>query len=173
MDKNDRQAKPNDKPTEPRPPAWLTKEEVAARLGKKDPRSSIGKLVMRGYLHPIMRNGTYLYALTEVEALARPGRRPKPWLADPLKKRRAAPPAGAKRPEGEQAAHVFRLLDRGLSLRQIVVAAHVPPHRVRALFREWQRSLEDGAPPEAHTLGDGADLDELALAAHDLFVGKA
>ena len=48
----------------------------------------------------------------------------------------------------------------------------VPPHRVRALYREWAHSLEQGPVPGEHVLGDGAELDVLAAAAEDLFARK-
>jgi hypothetical protein len=84
--------------------------------------------------------------------------------------RRAAPPsAAAKRSEGTEAALVFRLFDEQKSLREIVIRAKVPPHRVRALYREWQNSFERGAPVDSHALGDGPELDGLATAAARLF----
>jgi hypothetical protein len=128
----------------------------------------IKKLQARGYLHPVLKNGVSLFALTEVEALARPGRRPSPWLAT-AGEGRGASASAPRRSEGQEAALVFRLLDRGVSLREIVIRARVPLHRVRALYREWQRSLEDGPPRDEHTLGDGAELDALAAAAEALF----
>jgi hypothetical protein len=144
---------------------------VAARLGKS--LSVVQKLQARGYLHPVAKNGSSLFALHEVEALARPGRRPSPWLAGPVKSR--GPPAKAastRRSEGQKAAHVFRLLEQGMSLRQIVIHARVEPHLVRSLHREWKRSLEEGPPPDAHALGDGPELNVLAAAAEQLFAHK-
>jgi hypothetical protein len=162
MDKTE----PESKLADEKGPVWLTKHQAAARLRK--PATEIGRLADRGYLHPILRNGNRLFALSEVEAFARPGRRPSPWLVSPSKTRSAKVSAG--RPtEGREAAAVFRLIDQGLSLREIVMRAHVPPHRVRALYREWQRGLEDGPPQGEHALGDGAELDGLAAAAEDLF----
>jgi hypothetical protein len=64
---------------------------------------------------------------------------------------------------------VFRLLDHGMSLREIVLRARVPPHRVRALHREWTRSLDQGSPPDPRALGDGADLSALVAAAENIF----
>jgi hypothetical protein len=172
MDKMEQDSKPDDcNRGDTRSPAWLTKLQVAARLGKSV--SVIKKLQARGYLHPVLKNGISLFALTEVEALARPGRRPSPWLASPSKSRGGrAKGAGALRTEGQEAAHVFRLLKRGISLPDIVVRANVPPHRVRSLYREWKRSLEEGPPAIAHALGDGAELDALGAAAQDLFARK-
>jgi len=129
-------------------------------------------LQYRGYLHPVMRNRIRLYALAEVEALARPGRRPSPWLASPPKTRTTPAKIAARRTDGEEAAYVFRLLDQGLSLRAIVTRAHVPPHRVRELHREWARSLEHGSPPDPHALGDTAELTELAATAQALFESR-
>lgn len=157
---------PTSKPDDAKWPAWLTKHQVAARLGKS--LSVVLKLQERGYLHPVLKNGVRHFALTEVEALARPGRRPAPWLASPGKSR-GAKTNTARRTEGQEAAQVFRLLDQGMSLREIVTRARVPPHRVRSLHREWTRSLEQGPPPEDHALGDGAELDALAAVAEDLF----
>jgi len=151
-------------------PVWLTKEQAAARLGK--PASVVQHLQYRGYLHPVMRNRIRLYALAEVEALARPGRRPSPWLASPPKTRTTPAKIAARRTDGEEAAYVFRLLDQGLSLRAIVTRAHVPPHRVRELHREWARSLEHGSPPDPHALGDTAELTELAATAQALFESR-
>jgi hypothetical protein len=119
-----------------------------------------------------MRNRVRLYALAEVEALARPGRRPSPWIASPPKARPTGAKTATRRTDGQEAAYVFRLLDQGLSLREIVTRAHVPPHRVRELHREWARSLEHGPPPDPHALGDTAELTELAAGAQALFDGR-
>jgi hypothetical protein len=53
-------------------------------LGKS--LSVVLKLQERGYLHPVLKNGIRHFALTEVEVLARPERRPSPWPASPGKK---------------------------------------------------------------------------------------
>src|SRR5580658_4118087 len=152
MDKTDNKA--DDTQT----PICLTRDQAAARLGKS--RSVVQKLQASGYLHPVLRNGVSLFALNEVDILARPGRRPAPWLAGHVRTRAklAHAASGARRTEGQEAAHVFRLLEQGLSLRQIVIQARVPPHRVRALHREWTRSLDHGPPPNAHALGDDPEL---------------
>ena len=161
--------KTNAKPDDTTSPIWLTRDQVAARLGKN--RSIVQKLQEKGYLHPVVKNGISLFALAEVESLARPGRRHAPWLAGHVRTRTtlAKAAAGARRTEGQEAAHVFRLLEQGMSLRQIVIQARVPPDRVRSLHREWTRSLEHGPPPNSHALGDGPDLNVLADAAEQLF----
>ncbi len=154
-------------PTDATWPAWLTKEQASARLGK--PVSVLQHLRYRGYLHPVLRSGIRLYALAEVEALARPGRRPSPWIASPPGPAppMQRPPLDA--PRVQEAAHVFRSLDQGLNLREIVMQAGLSPHRVRSLHREWTRSLEQGPPPDDRAFGDGAELDALAAVAEDLF----
>jgi hypothetical protein len=136
-------------------------------LGKS--LSVVEKLHARGHLHPVVKNGIAHFALSEVEALARPGRRPSPWLASPPRRRPTKAAVAPRRTEGEEAAHVFRLLDDGMSLREIVMRARVPPHRVRTLHREWTRSLDQGSPPDPRALGDGADLSALAAAAENIF----
>jgi hypothetical protein len=148
-------------------PVWLTTEEVAARLGKK--RKDITKLVMRGQLHPLKKGVVNVFAAPEVEALSRPGRRPSPWLAGTHNRSTRTRSGETKRSEGAEAALVFRLLNEQKTLREIVVRARVPPHRVRVLYREWQRSFEHGAPIDSHALGDGSQLDDLATAAARLF----
>ena len=65
---------------------------------------------------------------------------------------------------GEDPRHDV-LASRRVNLGQIVIQAHVPPHRVRDVHREWTRSLEHGAPPNSHALGDDPDLNMLANAA--------
>jgi hypothetical protein len=162
MDKTEPQSKPADAQWA----AWLTKQQAAARLRKSV--AVVRKLADRGYLHPVLRNGIRLFPLAEVEAFARPGRRPLPWLPSPSKSR-SAKATPARSTEGEEAARVFRLIDQGVGLREIVMRTRVPPHRVRTLYREWQRTLEEGPPRDGHTLGDGAELDQLAAAAEDLF----
>jgi hypothetical protein len=57
----------------------------------------------------------------------------------------------------------------GMGLREIVTGARIPPHRVRQIHREWTRSLGEGPPPTDNALGDGTDLDDLAVAAEELF----
>ena len=48
------------------------------------------------------------------------------------------------RTEGQEAADVFRLLNENKGLRDIVIEARIAPIRVRALYREWCLSLEEG-----------------------------
>jgi hypothetical protein len=165
--------KTRDSANEQRPAVWLTKQQVADRLGKSV--KTIQNLVSRGYLHPVLKNGHQHFSPPEVEALARPGRRPSPWLAGPS--RGSVRAAAGPRSEGKEAAHVFRLLSQNKNLREIVIRAQVPPNRVRALHRAWRLSLEDkyhelaryDDPNLQFDIGDGPELDTLGAAAQRLF----
>jgi hypothetical protein len=128
-----------------RPSGWLSGQQTAARLGKT--LKEINRLVSRGYLHPVIKNGLRFYASSELENLAKPGPRPAPWLAGPSRRSKKPPNASARRrTHGEEAALVFQLLHADKSLREIVIRSRVPPHRVRSLYREWRLALEQGRP---------------------------
>ena len=101
MDKTD------DKPDDTQTPIWLTRDQVAARLGKTRP--IVQKLQAKGYLHPVVKNGVSLFAVTEVDALARPGRRPAPWLAGQVRRRNtlATPPMALAAPKGRKQLTCF------------------------------------------------------------------
>jgi hypothetical protein len=105
----------------------LTRKQVAQRLGV-----SISKVrTMEGSeLHPTREDGVNYFAPGEVEALARDApAKPKIELA-----------------HGQLAARVFRLLDAGKNLREIVTELEESPDRIRALYREW--SVPDFAEGE-------------------------
>lgn len=96
----------------------LTRKQVADKLGV-----SISKIrTMEGKeLHPIIENGVNYFAPAEVDALSRRApARPKGSLTD-----------------GQLAARVFRLLDAGKNLRDIVIELEESPERIRDLYREW------------------------------------
>ncbi|MES1158245.1 MAG: hypothetical protein ABUL67_04000, partial [Haliangium ochraceum] len=46
--------------------------------------------------------------------------------------------------EGEVAAAVFKLIDNGKELREIVIELEQPPSVVRALYREWLDDFDAG-----------------------------
>ncbi len=110
-------------------PDRLTRKQVAERLGV-----SLSKVrTMEGKeLHPTRDNGVNYFAVAEVDALARAG-------AAPVKKKGALT-------DGQLAARVFRLLDAGKNLRDIVIELEESPERIRALYREW--SVPDFAEGE-------------------------
>ena len=109
----------------------LTRKQVAERLGV-----SISKVrTMEGKeLHPIVENGVNYFTPAEVDALMR---------------RAPAKPKTAPT-DGQLAARVFRLLDAGKNLRDIVTELEEPPDRIRALYREW--SVPDFADGERQRL---------------------
>jgi hypothetical protein len=96
----------------------LTRKQVADRLGV-----SISKVrTMEGKeLHPIVEDGVNYFTPAEVDALSR----------------RAPAKAKSTLSDGQLAARVFRLLDAGKNLRDIVTELEEPPERIRALYREW------------------------------------
>jgi hypothetical protein len=109
----------------------LTRKQVAERLGV-----SISKVrTMEGKdLHPTVENGVNYFAPTEIDALTlHAPAKPKSGLTD-----------------GQLAARVFRLLDAGKNLREIVTELEEPPERVRDLYREW--SVPDFAEGERQRL---------------------
>jgi hypothetical protein len=112
-------------------PDRLTRRQAAERLG-----FSISKIrTMEGNeLHPIVENGVNYFAVAEVDALAQ---------------RTPAKPKSAL-PDGQLAARVFRLLDAGKNLREIVIELEEEPDRIRALYREW--SVPDFAEGERQRL---------------------
>lgn len=111
----------------PVPRDRLTRRQAAERLGV-----SISKIrTMEGKeLHPTIEDGVNYFAVDEIDALARRG---------------AEKPRHALR-DGQLAARVFRLLDEGRNLREIVTALEEPPNRIRALYRAW--SVPDFAEGE-------------------------
>ena len=98
----------------------LTRKQVAERLGVSHSkvRTMEGK-----ELHPVRENGVNYFDAAEVEALARAG-------AAPTRSK-------AELTDGQLAARVFRLLDAGKNLREIVTELEESPDRIRALYREW------------------------------------
>ena len=91
--------------------------------------------------HPLrLRRGVNFFDSREVRALARKRASVSPFVrATSLLERPAF-----RRSDGHEAAEVFQLLNQNKSLRDIVIEACIPPTRVRALYREWCLSLEDG-----------------------------
>jgi hypothetical protein len=158
------------------PERLLSRQEVAQRLNIT---LRMVKKLDRHELHPIIRHGKYFYKAAEVSLLLRG----YSW-------RRGEHVASPRRPrrDGQEAAAVFRLFERNLNLREIVVQAVVTPERVRRLYHEWNIPLDEGerllqqarravpVPSERdHPASDLADatlndeLDELAAAAKRLF----
>lgn len=112
-------------PVEPRTRGRLTRKQVADRLGV-----SISKVrTMEGKsLNPIKVEGVHYFDRSEVDAAALSmGRK-----------------GAAHMNEGEVAAAVFKLIDNGKELREIVIELEQPPSVVRALYREWLDDFDAG-----------------------------
>jgi hypothetical protein len=121
---------PDETDSAPTPsPDRMTRKQVAERLGV-----SLSKVrTMEGKeLHPTRENGVNYFTVAEIDALARAD-------AAPVK-------AKGGLTDGQLAARVFRLLDAGKNLREIVTELEEPPDRIRALYREW--SVPDFADGE-------------------------
>jgi hypothetical protein len=107
---------------------WMKRVAVADALGIKV--SKVRRLE-GDLLHPVRgADGTWYFDPDEVE-VAR-GRIPPGQTA------RAAPDALATLADGELAARLFPLFERGMVFGDVVKATHVRPAVVRALFWEWQ-----------------------------------
>jgi len=105
----------------------LTRAQAAERLGV-----SISKVrsLEDKTLHPEVIDGVHYFARDEVDAIA---------CSMPASTR------GRRRlDEGQIAARVFRLIDNGKEVREIVEELEVTPQLVRALYREWSMDFLSG-----------------------------
>lgn len=112
-------------PAEPRTRGRLTRKQVADRLG-----ISISKVrTMEGKsLNPVKIDGVHYFERADVDAAALSmGRK-----------------GAAHMTEGEVAAAVFKLIDNGKELREIVIELEQPPSVVRSLYREWLDDFSEG-----------------------------
>jgi hypothetical protein len=118
---------PAEKQATPARAGKLTRAQVAARLGV-----SLSKVrTMEGRtLHPTIVDGVHYFARDEVDHLA---------LSGP-----ALPRGRARLDDGQIAARVFRLIDQGKELREIVEELEVPPRVIRDLYREWKTDFDEG-----------------------------
>lgn len=126
---------------EPGNPVWLTRAQVATRLG-------VSVSTVRRYegdrLQPrIDDEGVRWFDEKDVAALA------AALMNEPraTRRRNARPvPASstAQRTAGEIAAQVFERLEQRQSLAEIVVGVRVEPSVVRALFDQWNVGLIEG-----------------------------
>jgi len=112
-------------PPEPQRKGRLTRKQVADRLDV-----SVSKVrTMEGKsLNPIKIEGVHYFERSDVDAAALSmGRK-----------------GAAHMTEGEVAAAVFKLIDSGKELREIVIELEQPPSTVRALYREWLDDFDAG-----------------------------
>lgn len=114
-------------PTPPELRGKRTRAQAAARLGV-----SISKVrTLEGTtLHPEVIDGVHYFAAEEIDEVAC-----------------SLPASSRKRPrldDGQIAARVFRLIDNGKELREIVEELEVTPQHVRNLYREWKTDFFSG-----------------------------
>ena len=122
----------------------LTRARVAERLGV-----SISKVrSMEGTtLHPEVIDGVHYFSADDVDFAAR-----------------ATPPAGRTRAsldDGQVAARVFRMIDNGKELIEIVEELEVTPELVRTLFHEWKTDLFAGEDERRRAAEDAAEQRQL------------
>lgn len=127
-------------------PGRLTRSKVAARLGVS---ISTVRPLEGNQLHPVIESGIHYFESSEVEALA---------VAKSPRR-----PSGHDSDAGRIAAAVFRLLDAGKNLREVVEELEIEPDRVRALYREWRvPDLEEGERQRRRREEEAAEQRELA-----------
>jgi len=145
---------PVDQPVSPEQPAdaegptkgRMTRTQVAERLGV-----SVSKVrTMEGNaLHPKKVDGVNYFDLTEVETVAK------------IHGKRTA----AALTEGQIAAAVFKMIDGGKELREIVIELEQPPALVRALYDEWAEDFMDGVARRRKA--EETEREERAQQAHE------
>jgi hypothetical protein len=114
-------------PTPPELRGKRTRAQAAARLGV-----SVSKVrTMEGTtLHPVVINGVHYFTADELDEVA---------CCIPASSR-----ARRRLDDGQIAARVFRLIDNGKELREIVEELEVTPQHVRTLYREWKTDFLSG-----------------------------
>jgi hypothetical protein len=129
-------------PKQPRPEVRgkLTRAQAAERLGVSV--SKVRSLEEKA-LHPDVIDGVHYFSRDEVDAIA------CSMPASTRGRRRLA--------EGQIAARVFRLIDNGKEVREIVEELEVTPQLVRALYREWKMDFLSGEEERARAAQDAAD----------------
>lgn len=120
---------PNTKPSRGSqvPASGLTRSQVAHHLGVG--LTAVHRLRVTGELHP-QRDDAGV------------------WRYDPADVIRAAAKRGVRGPrtEGETAGLAFEMFELDAGLREVVMALHVTPEQVRALYADYRSSLYAPAP---------------------------
>jgi hypothetical protein len=129
-------------PKQPRPElrGKLTRAQAAERLGV-----SISKVrSLEGTaLHPEVIDGIHYFSKDDVDAVA---------CSIPASTR------GRRRLDaGQIAARVFRLIDNGKEVREIVEELEVPPQLVRELYREWKTDFLSGEEERMRAAQEAAE----------------
>jgi hypothetical protein len=118
----------------------LTRAQAAERLGV-----SVSKVrSMEGtILHPELIDGVHYFTREEIDEAA---------CSMPASTRRRS-----RLDEGQIAARVFRLIDNGKEVREIVEELEVPPQLVRTLYREWKMDFLGGEEERARAEQEAAE----------------
>lgn len=123
-------------------PAGLTRGQVAQRLGVSV--STVRRMEFH-QLHPVRSlDGKWRFDPAEVDAMERRTNGVRPAALTTGAEARHAIESHDRSRRGRLAARLFRVLERRLSLPQIVATTAQPPEVVRALYHEWSTSLEEG-----------------------------
>jgi hypothetical protein len=118
----------------------LTRAQAAERLGVSvsKVRSMEGKT-----LQPEVIDGVHYFSKDEIDAVA---------CSVPASTRRRS-----RLDAGQIAARVFRLIDNGKEVREIVEELEVPPQLVRELYREWKTDFLSGEEDRMRAAQEAAD----------------
>lgn len=136
----------------------MTRAAVAGALG-----ISIGKVrrLEGDVLHPVKADDGYWYFDAQDVEAARP-------KVVRLRSRRCAAPAPRGAPvDGELAARLFPLFDRGATFDQVIQQTQVSPATVRALYWEWRQGYRQPAPATTARTADDGEGDDVAVGDED------
>jgi hypothetical protein len=144
----------------PAPAGGMTRVEVADSLGVSV--ATVRRLEGKT-LHPTRASdGHWCFDPREVESV-------RPAMAHAGKAAAPGKPTGRGPADGELAAKLFPLFERGASFDAVVRETHASPTAIRALFREWR--LGYSQPAEAASSDDlegeppSVEVDDEAFAA--------
>jgi hypothetical protein len=134
------EARPIQKQPRPELRGKLTRAQAAERFGVSVSkiRSLEGKT-----LHPEVIDGVHYFAKDEVDVVA---------CSMPVSSRRRS-----RLDEGQIAARVFRLIDNGKEVREIVEELEVAPQLVRELYREWKTDFLSGEEDRIRAAQEAVD----------------
>lgn len=137
---------------------WIPRREAARILSM----SIAGVCELDGKeLHPKRDTVGIRYALSEVlDALKRPRRRNRKLRSGIIPD---ANPQGMPGWRDELSSKVFAYFDQGKGIRECVVDLRVAPETVRALWAEYNRSLQEGPPPAPMTPRQELELRRVQL----------
>ncbi len=118
--------------THPESPRFLTRSQVASRLGVAI--TTVRRLENKGRLHPRRTKRGFLFRIEEINRIE-PGYASRARSPRPLQ-------------TGEIAARAFELFEHGKGLRDVVIILRQPPEAVRELYRQYALSGDLIVPAE-------------------------